>query len=163
MIKSILIVCTGNSCRSVMAQWLLRKFLKERGCEDIEVLSAGIGTMPGMMASPNTIEVMKQEGIDVSAHRAQFVTEEMIKKADLILGMQPIHIETVLDMVPEAKDKARLLLEYAYESEEGVDAGAPTNLVVFDPIGKPKEVYESVLLTIKDAVERVVKRICESQ
>lgn len=159
MIKSILIVCTGNSCRSVMAEGLLRKFLKDKGREDIKVISAGIGTMPGMMASPNTIEVMKQEGVDVSGHRAQFVSEEMIKNADLILGMEPIHIDTVLNMVPEAKDKTHLLLEYAYEIEEE----KPVNNAVFDPIGKPKEVYESVLMTVKDATERLVKRICESQ
>lgn len=159
MIKSILIVCTGNSCRSVMAEGLLRKFLKARGCNNIKVSSAGIGTMPGMMASPFTIEVMKGEGIDVSDHRAQVVTEEMINEADLILGMQPIHIETVLSMVPQARTKAHLLLEYAYENENE----KPTNLIVYDPIGKPKEVYESVLLTIKAAIERVAKRICESR
>lgn len=159
MIKNILIVCTGNSCRSVMAEGLLRRFLKARGRDDVKVISAGIGTMPGMMASPYTIEVMKQEGIDVSDHRARTVTEDMIKEADLILGMQPIHIETVLSMVPQAKSKMRLLLEYAYENENE----KPTNLVVYDPIGKPKEVYESVLMTIKTAIERVAKRICESQ
>lgn len=159
MIKSILIVCTGNSCRSVMAEGLLRKFLKDKGREDIKVSSTGIGTMPGMMASPNTIEVMKQERIDVSGHRAQFVTEEMIKNADLILGMEPIHIDTVLNIVPEAKDKAHLLLEYVYEKEDE----KPVSNVVYDPIGKPKEVYESVLMTIKDAIERLVRRICESQ
>lgn len=142
-----------------MAEGLLQKFLKSKNCEDIKIISAGIGTMPGMMASPNTIEVMKQEEIDVSDHRAQVVTEDMIKDTDLVLGMQPIHIETVLEMVPEAKDKTHLLLEYAYEN----DNDKPNNLVVFDPIGKPKEVYESVFMTIKDAMERLVKRICESR
>lgn len=142
-----------------MAQGLLRKFLKNYGREDIKVFSAGIGTMSGMMASPNTIEVMKKEGIDVSDHRAQAIAEDMIKEADLVLGMQPIHIETVLSMVPEAKDKTHLLLEYAYENEND----KPANLVVSDPIGKPKEVYESVLMTIKGAIERLAKRICESQ
>lgn len=159
MIKSILIVCTGNSCRSVMAEGLLQKFLKSKNCEDIKIISAGIGTMPGMMASPNTIEVMKQEGIDVSDHRAQLVTEDMIKDTDLVLGMEPIHVSTVLSIVPEAKDKTSLLLEYAYENEND----KPTNIAVLDPIGKPKEVYESVFMTIKDAMERLVERICESR
>jgi len=159
MIKSILIVCTGNSCRSVMAEGLLGKFLKSCGREDIEVISAGIGTMRGMMASPNTIEVMKKEGIDVSDHRAQLITEDMIKAADLVLGMELVHINTVLNMLPEAKDKTHLLIEYAYEGQED----KPKDFTVSDPIGKPKEVYESVLMTIKDAIERLVKKVCESQ
>ncbi|KPK41198.1 MAG: hypothetical protein AMJ78_06135 [Omnitrophica WOR_2 bacterium SM23_29] len=159
MIKSILIVCTGNSCRSVMAEGLLKKFLKSKGCEDIKIISAGIGTMPGMMASPNTIEVMKMEGVDVSSHRAQLVTEDMIKDVDLVLGMEPVHVATVLSMTPEAKDKTFLLLEYVYKNEND----KPTNIAISDPIGKPKEVYESVFMTIKDAIERLVKRICGSQ
>lgn len=159
MIKSVLLICTGNSCRSVMAAGLLHKYLKDNNCKDIKVVSAGISTLPGMMASSNAIEVMRREGIDISGHRAQPATQQMIKESDLILGMEPSHIETILGIVPEAKNKTYLLLEYAYDK----DADAKMNFWIVDPIGKPKEVYESVLMTLKDAIERLGKKICESQ
>lgn len=158
MIKSILLICTGNSCRSVMAEGLLCKYLKDHNC-GIRVGSAGISTLSGMMASSNAIEVMRKEGIDISGHRAQPVTRQMINESDLILGMESVHIETILGIVPEAKDKTHLLLEYVY----GKEADTRMNFWVVDPIGKPKEVYEAVLMTLKDAIERLGKKICQSQ
>jgi len=71
--------------------------------------------------------------------------------------MEPIHVQTIVELLPEAKEKTHLLLEYAYDGE----ADKPKNLWITDPIGKPKEVYESVLITLKDAIERVGKKICE--
>ena len=65
-------------------------------------------------------------------------------------------METVVGLLPEAKSKTHLLLDYAYEGE----SEKPKNLWVTDPIGKPKEVYESVLIILKDAIERVGRKIC---
>lgn len=159
MIKSILFVCTGNSCRSVMAEGLLRKYLKERNREDIKIRSAGISVIEGMMPTSSAIEVTKKEFVDVSKHRACRVSADMIKEADLILAMEPIHLQTVIGIFPDAKDKTHLLLEYA----DAQAAKKNTNPYVFDPIGKPKEVYEEVLLTLKDAVERIGQRVCGSR
>jgi len=141
-----------------MAEGLLRKYLNDRHC-GIKVSSAGISTLPGMMASSGAIEVMRTEGIDISAHRARSVTQEMIREADLVLGMEPVHIEMVLNIVPGAKEKTHLLLEYAH----GKEAAAKMSLWVVDPIGKPKEVYESVLMTLKEAIEKLGEKICQSR
>jgi protein-tyrosine phosphatase len=139
-----------------MAEGLLKKWLKDHNCTNIKVASAGIATIQGMMASSNAVEVMKREHVDVSNHRAQVISGQLIKEFDLILCMEPVHSRTVKELLPEAETKVHLLVEYAY----GGDSEKPRNLWITDPIGKPKEVYESVLMTLKDAIERVGKKIC---
>jgi len=139
-----------------MAEGLLKKWLKDHGCDSVRVASAGIATIPGLMASSNAVEVMKREHVDISSHRAQVVSGHLIEEYGLILCMEPVHVQTITELLPEAKSRTHLLLDYAYEGE----SEKPKNLWVTDPIGKPKEVYESVLITLKDAIERVGRKIC---
>ena len=148
--RKILFVCTGNSCRSVMAHGLLRHMLAKKGRKEIQVLSAGVSTFGGLGATAETIEVMRREGVDVSGHISQPVTPELIRNADIIFCMEELHRESILDRVPEAGPKVHLLKTFQAKQP-------PPDPNIPDPIGRPKEVYESCLMTIKEAVERVEK------
>jgi tRNA threonylcarbamoyl adenosine modification protein (Sua5/YciO/YrdC/YwlC family) len=149
--KIILFVCTGNSCRSVMAKALLEKKLKEKGRQDIEVLSAGMMMLGGLGPTNETKELLNKEGIDVSNHHSQMVNKDMIKKSDIILIMEKLHEERILKLVPEAKFRLFLLKEFAKIKDNNLD--------IADPIGKSMEFYTQTFATIKEAITRVAEII----
>ena len=150
-IKNILFVCTGNSCRSVIAEALLKKILNDRGKEDIKVSSAGISAIGGFTPTENTIKVLKQQGIDASGYKTAKLTPDVIKSADLILAMENLHKAKVLTYVPDAKAKTYLLREYVNNKR------FPVSLAIPDPIGLPLEVYERILGMIKEAIEKLAR------
>ena len=154
-IKSVLFVCTGNSCRSIMAEGVLREYLKRSGKDKyISALSAGTCTVEGVSPAEATISVMKKESIDVSDLVSKCIDEEMIKRADLILTMEGIHKEEVLRIVPDAAGKTFLFKEFGIQKREDLEG---LNLNIRDPIGKPMEVYEHCLDEIKEEIVRIVK------
>ena len=149
-IKTVLFVCTGNSCRSVMAEGLLKKRLKELGKDDIEVMSAGIAAIDNYPPTNATIEIMAGEGVRLFDFRAKRLTAELIKKADVILVMQSMHKEEVVKLVPKAVSKTYLLKEYG-GSEKPEDINVP------DPMGQPLDDYRRCLDVIKKEIERIAK------
>ena len=159
--RRILFVCTGNTCRSVMAQGLLQQRLKQlegrlRG--PIEVVSAGVFAIEGMSPSRETLKLLQHAGVDLAGHMAQGLTDEMIRQAELVLVMEPFHREEILRRLPEAAGKTHLLKQFGVpETAESLAAGIP------DPIGKPMEVYEACLAIIQEAVERVAQHVASSE
>ena len=161
MAKQVLFVCTGNSCRSVMAQGLLQHQLKQLESklpEAVEVSSAGIFAIEGLSPSRDTLALLQREGIDFSSHMARMLTDDMIRHSDLIFVMEQFHQDEILRRVPEAAGKVQVLSR-AYRPE-----ASPVEAIdIPDPIGKPGEVYESCFETIRQAVVRVADALAASQ
>ena len=155
-IKRIVFVCTGNSCRSVMAQAVMRHTLAQRGLGSIVVESAGVLAVNGMGATRETQTVLRAAGLDGSRHHARALSSDMIEAADLLLVMEPFHAQQILRRAPSAAGKVHLLKTYGLTNDPSI-----ANPQIPDPIGKPLEVYEVCFNEIREAVERVAEALCE--
>jgi protein-tyrosine-phosphatase len=131
-LKKILFVCSGNTCRSPLAEGIARKIFPDRTRVSAEISSAGTSAFDGMPASYHAIEVASKHGVDISGHRSRLLSRTLVREADLIVTMGAKHSETVAVIEPEALDYTVVLTGFC--PDRGVD--------VPDPIGGDTGEYE---------------------
>jgi protein-tyrosine-phosphatase len=149
--STILIVCTGNLCRSPMGMGLLRRQLAEEGLDGMHrVISAGVWAQEGRAASENAVLVMQERGIDISDHVSRPVTASLVAEADLILAMSHEHKRVIDNTWPQYAWKTFLLSEMMGRKSS-----------VEDPYGGPIEEYRLCADIISDYIDQGMGRIVE--
>lgn len=146
--RVIVLVCTGNTCRSSLAQVILERILAERGLTGYRVLSAGIAAIPGCGASEGSIRVAHDLGLDLTRHRATRLDKAFVDSADLVLTMTHAHRDAVLRISPEAQSKTFVLKPYAGQDGD-----------VSDPYDSDHRTYGRMGEEIRGLLERAVDRL----
>jgi len=149
--QKILFVCSGNTCRSPIAEYLLRNELEQCGlASSCTVLSAGTLGIEGAPATDEAIEVIAERNIDARGHRSQGLTPELVESATLVIGMTVAHKAAAEHLVPEATLRCRVITEFT-------DGDASRGIA--DPIGQPVEVYRRCATEIESVLPAIVSFI----
>ena len=151
----ILFVCSGNACRSPMAEGLLKKKLYPEFLKKVEIESAGTLGLIGSSATPMAIQVAQEKGVDISSHQSKPLTKELIEKADLILVMADHHKEFLRNNFPNSIDKVFLLTEFDKKDEDNLQE-FPS---IPDPIGENLSFYRKVIEQIDRELVRILPAI----
>src|SRR4051812_130370 len=148
--KTVLFVCTGNVCRSPMAEGLFKHAVRGRGT--YRVLSAGVGAVDGQPASDHAVRALREIGIDISLHRSRHLTSDVVAQADYIFGMTHSHVDAIMILYPQAAEKTFLLREF----DETLDTYEND---ICDPIGGSLDTYRACRDQIEQGIVSMMKFI----
>lgn len=147
----VLFVCTGNTCRSSMAEAVAKKIIAEKGWGDkLTVASAGVAAVDGLPASPQAVAVMEERGIDLRSHRSRMLKEEHWQEADVVLTMTESHKAALQEAIPG--DKLFTLAEFV-----GLEGD------IADPIGGSEDVYRRCADRLEELVARALEKLMKQE
>jgi len=146
----VLFVCSGNICRSVMAEYILRKYSSQYNIKELEVDSCGIFKIDNLPMPQEVVRILKDEGIEQIGHVPKVINEELVNWADIILVMEKIHLEFIREHFPAAATKTYLLKEYVQIEDE--------NKEIWDPMGLGYNEYLDCFYEIKISINKLLNR-----
>lgn len=148
----IMFICTGNICRSAMAEGMMRKLVQEQN-KEAEVYSCGIYAETGDYATYNAVEAASKYDADISNHRATNIRDSKIEEMDVILCATISHKQSVLYLYPELEGKVFTIKEYAKLDKNG------QYMDIKDPWGYDMDVYENCAKEIKECLDIIINKI----
>ena len=144
--RKVLFICSGNLCRSPMAEYLLQARLDKLGINDTLVESVGTIAIHGNRAVQEAITQLAHRGIDMSAHRSAPLTKEAVESADMVIAMEWYHLRMAISLCPSAKSKTVLMGSFLDGSDE---------IEIPDPFGGPPDGFTRVLEMLARGTDRI--------